>query len=344
MAIRHRGCGVVLALAAWTTFASSARAQDRDTLARAKDYYASANYEEALQVIERLRAQAPAPDTSDVAAYQVFCLVALGRTDQAKKAIEAMVRVDPAYHPSEAQAAPRVRTLYEATRRPLLPQLARATYARAKSGFDKKDLPQAAADFDLTISLIDELADTDDPSLADLRTLSTGFRELCKTPKVSAPPVSATPAAPETSKPEVADAADETRPAPVPVRNTPPAPVTAFVEAPPGPKAASSMPDRDTVYGPEYTDVRPPVAISRDMPSWSPANSFESHQLLTGIMEVVVNENGSVSNATMRKGALPSYDAALLRATASWKFKPATKNGVAVKYRLEVSVQLGREQ
>lgn len=337
MRIWRASGGLALAIAMWATAGSTPSAQDRETLARAKDYYASAAYEDALKVIERLRTEAPAADTTEVAAYQVFCLVALGRTDQAKHAIEAMVRLDPTYHPSEAQASPHVRALFEDTRRPLLPQLARQSYAKAKSAFERKDLLEAAADFGRVIALIDELADTDDPSLVDLRTLSAGFRDLCKTPGGS------TPARPDKPTPDLVETVEEPRPAPTPAMDAAPAPVTAFVDAPSGPKAASPMPDRDVVYGPEYGDVKPPVVISRDMPSWSPANTFESHQLLTGIVDIVVSENGSVSSASMRKSVLPSYDASLLRATASWKFKPATKNGVAVKYRLAVSVQLGRE-
>jgi protein TonB len=96
------------------------------------------------------------------------------------------------------------------------------------------------------------------------------------------------------------------------------------------------------VYGPQHADVKAPVAVSRAMPAWSPANSFEARSTATGVLEVIVDENGAVEKATIRKSALASYDAALLKAAANWKFKPATRNGVAVKYRLEVSVQLGR--
>jgi TonB family protein len=78
------------------------------------------------------------------------------------------------------------------------------------------------------------------------------------------------------------------------------------------------------------------------MPSWSPANTFEARSTATGVLEVIVNEKGAVEKATMRKTSLPSYDAALLKSAANWKFKPATLNGVAVKYRLDVSIQLGR--
>jgi protein TonB len=319
MKIRSTACALALAVAAWAASSAPASAQEKDSIKRAKDYYASAAYEEALQVIERLRPQSPA-ETDEAAAYQVFCLVALGRTDQAKHAIETMVRNDPMYHPPESLASPRVRTLFDDTRRPLLPVLARQSYNKAKSAYDRKELAAAGTEFDRTVALIDELAERDDPSLADLRTLVIGFRDLCKVAPpapapVAPPPAAVTPPAPEPEAPIVK--------APVETKATPAA-------------------DRDAVYGPEQADVKPPVAIARDMPTWSPSNTFEARSTATGILQVIVNEKGAVQSATMRKSSLPSYDAALLKAAANWKFKPATKNGVAVKYRLDVSIQLGR--
>jgi tetratricopeptide (TPR) repeat protein len=322
MKIRSTACALALAVAAWAASSAPASAQEKDSIKRAKDYYASAAYEEALQVIERLRPQSPA-ETDEAAAYQVFCLVALGRTDQAKHAIETMVRNDPMYHPPESLASPRVRTLFDDTRRPLLPVLARQSYNKGKIAYDKKDLAAAGTEFDRTIALIDELADRDDPSLADLRTLVSGFRDLCKVAPAPAAPVpppaaAVTPPAPD-PEPPVVKTPVETKAAP-----------------------AATAADHDAVYGPQNTDVKAPVAISRDMPSWSPANTFEARSTATGVLEVIVNEKGAVEKATMRKTSLPSYDAALLKSAANWKFKPATLNGVAVKYRLDVSIQLGR--
>jgi hypothetical protein len=102
-----RSLAIVFAI--WATVGASA-ASAQDTLARAKNFYASAAYEEALQVLGHVSTPASPTDADEVAAYQVFCLVALGRTDQAKQAIEALVRIDPTYHPAETEASPRVRT------------------------------------------------------------------------------------------------------------------------------------------------------------------------------------------------------------------------------------------
>jgi TonB family protein len=318
---------LVIALATWVTVGASA-ASAQDTLARAKNFYVSAAYEEALQVLGHVSTPASPADADEVAAYQVFCLVALGRTDQAKQAIEALVRIDPTYHPSEAEASPRVRTLFDETRRPLLPQIARQSYATAKAAFDRKDMPAATAEFDRAIALLDELAASNDPGASDLRTLAAGFRDLCMSTPTPAPaPVA---------------------PAPVPVTDgasLPPVADKDKVDAQPAAGAsqpAPATPDPNIVYGAQQTDVKPPVTISRDLPAWRPANPIEAKQTLVGVVEVVVAENGTVTSASMLKSILPRYDPLLLQAASSWKFQPATKDGAPVKYRLAMSIQLLR--
>jgi len=313
---------LAMVFATWATAGASV-ASAQDTLARAKDYYASASYEEALQVLDHVSTPTTPADADEVAAYQVFCLVALGRTDQAKQVIESLVRVDPTYHPSATEASPRVLTLFDQTRRPLLPQIARQSYTKAKAAFDNKDLPAASAEFDRAIALLDELAGSNDAGAADLRVLAVGFRDLCKSAPAPAPaPVLAVPPTEGPSLPPVPDKLDVPPPS-----LSQPAPGTG---------------DPSFIYGPVQSDVKPPVAISHDLPKWTPANAVEAKQLLVGIVEVVVSETGTVISSSMLKSVLPRYDPLLLQAAASWKFQPATKDGVPVKYRLAMSIQLVR--
>ena len=287
-----------------------------DTFAKAKEFYSAASYEEALQVLQSLHGKALASDATLASAYEVFCLVALGRKDQAKVAIEALVKFDPLYHPSDAQASPRVQAFFEDIRRPLIPEIIRRSYADAKSAFDRKDLTTAAAGFDRVIALLDD-GDVEDPTLADLRTLATGFRDLTH----AAPPKPTTPVVENTIK----------DPEPAPKDPTPP---TAAVQ--------STLPPAQRVYGPQDPDVRKPVALSRDMPNWTPANSIEAYRTFSGTLELLIGDDGKVLSVNLTKSVLPSYDPVLVKAAQSWKFKPATKNGVPVRYRLGVSVQLGR--
>ena len=179
MALRS-SCRVAIALAGCLAVAVPALGQE--TLARAKDYYASANYEEALDVLRRIRPAGPTEEAREIAVYQLFCLLALGRNDETKKAIETIVRTDPLYHLSEEDASPRVRTLFENIRKPLLPDIVKDAYTKAKAAFDRKDMAEAAAGFDKVLALLEDAAVAEAPGVADLRTLATGFRDLIKLP------------------------------------------------------------------------------------------------------------------------------------------------------------------
>ena len=48
---------------------------------------------------------------------------------------------------------------------------------------------------------------------------------------------------------------------------------------------------------------------------------------------IVIDENGGVESAIITEPLDRMYDAMLLAATKTWTYRPATLNGVAVKYR-----------
>ncbi len=308
MTIRRLPKGAPLVLALWLIAGalSVSPAYAQDVLARAKTFYASADYEEALQLLETLKGKT---SSTEVAAYQVFCLVALGRSDEAKQAIEAIVRTDPLFRPSEAQVSPRIRTFFEDVRRPLLPEIVRHSYAKAKDAYDRKDMVPATAEFDRVIALLDEVGGSEQ-GVADLRTLASGFRDLSKA--ASAPP--------------------------------PPPPAPIVVEPPPAPAAPVRPPPpaEPSIYGMDHVDVKRPVAVSKTMPNWRPENPTEERMNFTGAVELVISEEGKVLAVALIESVHPRYDAALLDAAKGWTFRPATKNGVAVKFRYAVAVKLGR--
>jgi TonB family protein len=87
--------------------------------------------------------------------------------------------------------------------------------------------------------------------------------------------------------------------------------------------------------------VVPPVAISQDMPRWSPPSAgIERLRAYQGVIEVVIDARGAVTAATIRASVHPQYDAELLRMARTWKFKPATKNGKPLAYAKLVEVRL----
>src|SRR5215475_15288414 len=146
--MRHN---LIIGLIAWFILLSApARAQE--TLAHAKDLYLAAAYDEALAVLEQLKAQ-PAAST-EVQQYRMFCLLALQRSDEARKAIEDIVTADPFYRPSETQTSPRIRSVFQDTRKKLLPTVIQRKYAEAKASFEKKD-PKAVTQFEQLLMLLD---------------------------------------------------------------------------------------------------------------------------------------------------------------------------------------------
>jgi len=214
-----------IAIAVVVAAPSAAAAQD--SFARAKSLYASADYEEALQLLANVKSTVA---STEVEAYRVFCLVALGRRDEARDAIQNIVRTDPLYRPSELDASPRIRSFFDDVRKPLLPEMVRQSYGTAKTAYDRKEFRQAQAGFGRVIALVDEIGGTDQ-GVADMRTLASGFRDLSTAALQPPPPP----------------------PAPAPTPTPPPA-------APP-PQPFFTDADAGVVR---------PVAISKPTPDWFP--------------------------------------------------------------------------
>jgi TonB family protein len=285
-----------LALLAWLAF-QAAGAASQDTLARAKELYGSAAYDEALSVLDRLQEGAEGDTATEVALYRVFCLLVLERSDEATKVIEGMVMADPFYLPSDDQASPRIRSVFRDVRRSLLPAVVQRMYTEAKAAFARKD-PAATAQFDRVIELLDH-PDMSAAGSADLRIIASEFRDLSKA-VASAAADAATAASQERAK---APAAAGGAPAVPPSR--PEAPSIAR-EGDPG--------------------VTPAVAVSQPLPPWSPSGR-DAQQVFAGLLEVVIDERGNVTSASLLEAVHPSYDAAVLKLALTWRFKPATRGG-----------------
>ena len=296
-----------LALTAWLMgLASDVLGQDG--LARAKDLYLSAAYDEALVLLEQLKSQPSAAAATEVEQYRMFCLLALNRSDEARKAIEELVAADPGYQPSETQTSPRIRTVFEDTRKAVLPGLVQRRYADAKAAFERKD-PKALDEFEHVLALLDDPALKDSAQLADLRTVVSGFRDLSKA-MASAPPSAARTVAPEPlqpaeSGPQVEKVVD---PSPVPVA------------------------------GP--IGFTPPVVIAQPIPRWSPPSGVDRQSSFKGIVEVSIDANGNVTSATLQQSVHPLYDEKLLAMARTWKYKPALRNGVPMPSLKVVEIQL----
>jgi outer membrane biosynthesis protein TonB len=59
-----------------------------------------------------------------------------------------------------------------------------------------------------------------------------------------------------------------------------------------------------------------------------------------GALALVIDENGNVESVALLEGVQLEYNAVLLRAVRLWKFRPAIKDGVPVRYRKVVGIHL----
>jgi hypothetical protein len=174
-----------LLLLCWGVLLSGTAAQGH--MARVKELYASAAYEEALAELETFGSARGADALAlEPAEYRILCLLALGRSERAELEIEQLILRYPMYRPDPSLVSPRVRATFQAVRWRLLPEIIRIQYVAAMRSLDARDYSAALLQFDLVLSLLDDVGD--DPRLADLRRSASGFRDLAS---AAAPPADA---------------------------------------------------------------------------------------------------------------------------------------------------------
>jgi hypothetical protein len=294
-----------LLLAASFTRVAFGQVPSRDAMGEARSLYASARYDEALAVLNDLHATDAPSAGGDLKSIEQYRSLCLLALGRG----------------SEAEAAIAAVVTADPT---YLPGDAEAS-PRVRAAFSdvrKRLLPDLASKryadakgvFDrkdyarATQQFKQVLALLDDPDmggrLADLRTLTSGFLDLA---------IAATP------KPE------------------PPKPAPA--SPPPPPAAPKADPNR--IYTTGDTDVVAPVIVRQEIPRLLPAMKPQARS--RGVIELVIDEQGRVAAIAIRESVQPMYDAELLAKGREWRYEPAKLNGVPVKYRkliqLNVNVQ-----
>jgi hypothetical protein len=273
-------------------------------LTKTKALYASASYEEALSELEKVDA---AHWDEQVDEYRALCLVALGRLEEAERALEHLIRLKPFHSVTNDRLSPRVVLLFQAVRTRTLPAVIRERYSKARNDYSTGNMDQAAAGFRELIVLLSE----DDlieqmPSLTDIQELSEGFLGLAEA--------------------KLAAASHEVAPAEAP----------ATLPRPPKPTTIEPA----QVFSPADRDVVAPIEIERRMPPWNPPPSLTGPRVLRGVLEVLCDTTGSIEFARVIEPLSLYYDRELVAATKQWKFHPATKDGAPVKYRWLMEVVL----
>ena len=298
---------LVLALATLLLVPAVGRGAD-DTLSAAKELYASAAYEEALAVLGRLSDGGKvAPDVAaQIDEYRSFCLYALGRTQEAEAVAQKLVRNNPLYKPQSEDISPRVEAMFTQVRKQLLPSLIRDKYRAAKASVDKKEFAEAEPQLLLVRELIGqaEKLGVKDEAVADLAVLADGFLDLARA--AAAPKPAATPAPVVTAAtPDVAPAAPR-------------------------------------VFDATSVGIVQPVAIRQNLPS-PPLALAKMLVGKKGVLEVTIETDGHVADAVMRDPVNSAYDTMVVNAAKMWRFKPATKDGVPVRFVKDIGVQIQNE-
>lgn len=296
--------------------AAQAVSTAQDPLSAARDLYAAAAYEDALSTLNRIDADSSAPGVAkQVDEYRAFCLFALGRTREAESVAEAIVRKRPLAGLEAVDASPRVETMFSDVRKRLLPSLIRDQFRAARAAIDRKSF--AAAEPPLTearLMILDaEKLGVKDDGLPDLKVLVDGFLGLIQSAAEVQP--AASPQRSTTIEPQ---------PAPRAAAIAPPAPPPPAVPEPAGIVRTYTITD---------ANVSPPITIRQRLPSMPPQLQTIARAVhASGVYDLVIDETGRVADATVRQSMNASYDSLVLRSTRDWRYEPAMKDGVPVRY------------
>lgn len=270
----------------------------QDTLQTAKALYASAAYEEALSLLEKLKPTATATaDARGIAEYRAFCLLALDRQVEAEGAIEEIVAADPFFLPDASTTSPRVLAAFHVVRRRALGTVVQERYAAAKASFDDKDFAAAAEELDAVVRLLNDPDLEITPTLSDLKLLASGFLELAKT--AAQPP------------PE---------PEPEPVAAPPPPAEPSFYHAGDS-RVTPPVVRRQDVPSWPTNELGPLGAVGRK-----------------GVLEILIDEAGRVTSAVVRQSIDRRFDEMLIAAALNWEYRPAMLDGRAVRYVKRIQI------
>jgi TonB family protein len=272
----------------------------QESIQAAQTLYASASYDEALALLDRLQVeQLPPEDIRSVQQNRALCLLALGRSQDAEIAIAAVVNADPRYRPDESTTSPRVRTAFREVRVRLLPGIIKTRYNAARGLYDEQRWSEAVPALQEVQSLVTDHDLTDDQrkDVAEYKVLTEGFLKL-------------------------AEAAATPPPPPAPASDPPPV-------APP------STVDFDRVFDATDSTVTPPVTIRQEMPRWIKGALALRRP---GAVEITVSKSGVVERATIVQSMVSSYDRQVLDATKNWRYQPAQLDGRAVRFKKQIRI------
>lgn len=106
-----------------------------------------------------------------------------------------------------------------------------------------------------------------------------------------------------------------------------------------GVAGTSAWAEDDTVY----TKVdENPVPVKTPPPKYPESLKREGVSGLVAVV-IVIDEKGMIIGSSIAKSSNPEFEKPALDAVKNWKFKPAKKDGVAVKVRVTVPLRFNVE-
>lgn len=308
-AITPLACLVLMVL----TVAAPARGQD--VLAPPQKLYLEAQYDEALKLLDEVKAGTSLASETALRVEQLraLCLLALDRKADAQLAIEAILDLDPLYRLSEDDASPKIRTAFREVRKRALPAALERVYSRAKQAYQRKSYAEAVAGFARVKTLLDDADLTlSAEARTDMALVTQGFLDLAE---AAAPP----PPPPSSAQPP-----------------PPAAPASGGSPTPPRVDPVARTPMARPLYDSASAGVTPPSPVRVGFQIPDPMKPSGSPR--EAVVEIVVAINGSIESATIRQPAGSPYDALVVQSAESWRYRPATKDGAPVRYRMLVKV------
>jgi periplasmic protein TonB len=349
----------------------------QDSMSAARDLYATAAYDESLAMLERLRTADPATvDVRTIEEYRAYCLIALGRTEEAQESLVRAISMDPAWEIPPGQVPPRIATMFASVREKTVPVAVRDRLTAAKSLLTEKRHDQAIAAFTELLALLDNpsVAKLAGDNAGDLKLVATGFLDLAREaksladarPRSDAPVLPTSGTVPPTSGPVAATngkgaqhSASEppSGPGSAPATSQPPAlnpePRSSAPSVPSPPSDArstgaankggtqgTSQPSEPAPSEPPSKITLPvtlPTIISQQIPRPSGTIMPIAGPALI-ILDVLIDEFGRVERATVRQSVNKVYEAQLLFAARGWRYKPAMQGGKPVRYLKTIEI------
>jgi TonB family protein len=110
----------------------------------------------------------------------------------------------------------------------------------------------------------------------------------------------------------------------------------------PAPAASNgtAAPASPRIYEAADAGITLPAVVRQDMPTF-PLRVVTPR---TGILEVVIDETGAVQSASIVVSLDPRYNQLVLGAAKFWRYRPATLDGVPVKFRKRIQMTLSPDR